>query len=226
MLTIYHIRLLIDECRELSRLGVLNDNCVVIPHLEIDLVLSGEFIGAQDNPAIFVNSMTFRRLSKFHSNWIENGTLVFQKSFLQKDPIDIIGAVVHETGHAFNVAADIPNTESNAYIYEIEVLRKLFKSKSPLLFDCSLADVKSYFQRRLIYYAKDSSNSSELRTLIGEITTEFELQGEKTPKSPSLITNQSSFFFQDEGQNNPLEEIQDDNIEETISEDNYPSLKA
>lgn len=213
MLTIYHIRLLIDECRELSRLGVLNDNRVVIPHLDIDLVLLGEFIGAQDNPAIFVNSMTFKRLSKFHSNWVENGTLVFQKSFLQKAPIDIIGAVVHETGHAFNVAAKIPNTESNAYIYEIELLRKLLKSKSPSLLDCSLADVTSYFQRRLTYYAKDSSNSPELCALIAEITTEFELQEEKHAKPTSLTTSKSATFFQSEVQNNPLEEMLDDNTD-------------
>jgi hypothetical protein len=94
-----------------------------------------------------------------------------------------------------------------------------------LLFDCSLADVKSYFQRRLTYYAKDNSNSPELCTLIAEITTEFELQEEKQPKPTSLVINKSSFFFQNEVQNNPLEEKLHDNTDETIFEDNYPTSK-
>lgn len=222
MLSIYHIRLLINECREMSRVGFFNDHRVAIPHLEIDVVLPGDFIGANNNPAIFVNSMTFKRLSKFHTHWIENGTLVFQKSFLQKDPIDIIGAVIHETGHAFNVAANLPNTEVNAYIYEIEILRQLYLSKSPLLFDCSLEDVRAYFHRRLVFYAKDSPHSPELRTLIEEITTEFELQEDKhtTPEPEQLAMNISSFFFQNKEQDNMQEVSAHENSDEISANDN------
>ncbi|WP_298625165.1 hypothetical protein [uncultured Legionella sp.] len=220
MLTIYHIRLLIDKCREIGHIDSLKDGRVVIPHLEIDLVPSGEFIGVQDNPAIFVNSMTFKRLSRFHANWVENKTLVFQKSFLQKDPIDIIGAVIHETGHAFNVAANIPNTEANAYIYEIEVLYKLFITKSQLLFNCSFEDIQAYFQRRLTYYEKDSSHNPELRTLIAEITTKFDLQKDKQPKPELLATRKSYFFFQDAEPNNPPEKNTDAPPDETMPDDN------
>lgn len=220
MLTVYQIRLLIDECRKISSRGLLRNLRVTIPHLEIDIVLPHEFLGVHNNPAIFVNSITFKQLKKHHSNWIENKTLVFKKSFLQEESINIIGAVIHETGHAFNVAANIPNTEANAYIYEIEVMRALLANASPLLFGCSVADIQVYFKKRLPFYHTDPNNK-ELQKLITLIKTEFNLEEEKAkeeeeeeqvtaPLSPQsnlisfLLKSQPSLFSNNQTQEQPL----------------------
>ena len=163
----------------MSAEGLIHEKPVTIPQLEIDIVLPEEFLGVHNNPAIFVNSATYRQLKKFHLNWVENRTLAFKQSFLTGETIDVIGAVIHETGHAFNVAANISNTEDNAYIYEIEVMRRLFATNSPLLFGCSFTEVQSYFKRRLAYYCINHKNNPELYNLIESITIEFQLTAEE-----------------------------------------------
>jgi hypothetical protein len=177
MLSVYHIRLLVEVCREMTSKGLLNKERVQIPPLDIDMVLAHDFLGAHHNPAIFVNSATYKQLKKFHKHWVENKTLVFRKSFLKESPIDVIGAVAHEMGHAFNVAANIPNTEVNAYIYEIEIMRLLAASHSPLLFGCTLVDVQSYFQRRLTFYEMNHQNKT-LKKLVELIKDDFQLTKE------------------------------------------------
>lgn len=195
MFKIYHIRLIIELCRQMSAEGLINEKPVTIPQLEIDIVLPEEFLGVHNNPAIFVNSATYRQLKKFHINWVENRTLAFKQSFLTGETIDIIGAVIHETGHAFNVAANISNTEDNAYIYEIEVMRKLFATNSPLLFGCSFTEVQSYFKRRLAYYCINHKNNPKLNNLIESISIEFQLTQEKLQSNspPTPIEHSSSF---------------------------------
>lgn len=219
MLTIYHIRLLIDVCRQMSFEGLLNNERVIIPPLEIDIVLPNEFLGVNNNPAIFVNSGTYKQLKKFHSTWVENRTLVFKKTFLKEDAINIIGAVIHETGHAFNVAAHLPNTEENAYIYEIEVMRKLFATQSPLLFGCSFTDIQSYFKHRLTYYCINRQTNTELNDLIESIINEFQLEEEQQDsppppilKSPSFKNNNWPGLF-----SSPLRDEEQENIDANIA---------
>ncbi|TAL62816.1 MAG: hypothetical protein EPN84_05935, partial [Legionella sp.] len=155
MLTKYHIRLLIEGCRELSWIGLDNGTKASIPELEIDiLVPPNDFLGVKGNPAIFINENTFRLLGALHEDWVLNKTIALKENFLLKPPMEIIGAILHETGHAFNVAAQIENTEGNAYVFEIEIIRKLLEEKSPLLFGCTGGDVKAYFENRLPFYKK------------------------------------------------------------------------
>lgn len=198
MITKYQIRLLIEACREIGWTGLNNGIKASIPELEIDILNPpNDFLGVHGNPAIFVNEHTYKLLGAVHEDWILNKTIALKGSFLKESPIDIIGAIVHETGHAFNVSAHIENTEANAYIYEIEVMRLLLETKSPLMFDCTYSELQSYFARRLSFYKKGIQSNEYLTQLVDEIKLQFLLE-----KSPSPIqkinTVRITFFINDE----------------------------
>ncbi|CDZ77591.1 hypothetical protein BN59_01875 [Legionella massiliensis] len=181
MLTIPHIMEIIQECREIGGDGLSNGVTAYIPDLEVDVLEPPcDFLGAQENPAIFVNDKTFHLLSWQHENWKENGTIALKYSFLKSSAIDIIGAIVHETGHAFNVAAKINNTEGNAYIFEIEVMLKLHETGNLKLFNCSDKDLKDFFKSRLSYYSKSTAGNPWLTQLVGTLKEQFDI--EEPPK--------------------------------------------
>ncbi|HHS8252238.1 TPA: hypothetical protein ACTTVN_001214 [Legionella anisa] len=194
MLTSYHIRLLIEECREIGWSGLNNGITASIPQLQIDILKPPhDFLGVQGNPAIFVNKNTYKLLGHLHKNWVMNQTIALKISFFEQNTIDVIGGIIHEAGHAFNVAAKIANTEANAYIYEIEVMRKLLETKSPLLFGCTSSDIQSFFKKRLSYYNKGVSENEYLAHLVETIKQEFKLdedppsQKQKSPESISIF---------------------------------------
>lgn len=177
MLTLDHILQIIQECREIGGYGLNNGITACIPSLEIDVLEPPcDFLGAQENPAIFVNEKTFHLLSWQHEKWKENGTIALKYSFLKSSTIDVIGAIVHETGHAFNVAAKIGNTEGNAYIFEIEVMLKLHETGSLQLFNCSDEDLKDFFKSRLNYYKKATDDHPYLSKLVGDLNEKFALE--------------------------------------------------
>ncbi|KGP64097.1 hypothetical protein EP47_08095 [Legionella norrlandica] len=192
MLTSYHIRLLIEECRNIGWSG-LNGVTASIPQLQIDILKPPyDFLGVRGNPAVFVNKDTYALLGHHHKDWDINRTIAFKKNFFEQNTIDIIGTTVHEAGHAFNVAAKIANTEANAYIYEIEVMRKLLETKSPLLFGCTFSDVQSFFKRRLPYYNKGISDKY-LASLVKSIKEEFKLE-EEAPLTEQKDSKNTSIF--------------------------------
>jgi hypothetical protein len=39
------------------------------------LVPPSDFLGVHNNPAIFINSSTYKYLQRFHKNWIVNRTI-------------------------------------------------------------------------------------------------------------------------------------------------------
>ncbi|WP_454784557.1 hypothetical protein [Legionella sp. WA2024007413] len=203
MLTSYHLRLLIEKCREIGGSGLDSGVTAAMPQLQIDILKPPhDFLGAQGNPAIFVNKNTYKLLGQHHKDWIINQTIALKISFLEQKTINIIGAIVHEAGHAFNVAAKIANSEANAYIYEIEVLRKLFKMKSPLLFGCTAPDLQAFFKERLPFYTKEISNKY-LADLVRSIKYEFKLE-EMTPPTKhqehiSVFVTGITLFTQKQG---------------------------
>lgn len=193
MLTTYHIRLIIAECREIAWSGPNGVNAC-IPDLEIDVLSPpNDFLGVKGNPAIYVNDKTFRLLGHLHQEWILNKTIALKVEFLQHSPIEIIGAIIHETGHAFAVAAQIENTENNAYIYEIVVLRKLLETKSDLLFGSSFTDLQRYFANRLSFYRMGAHQNKYLGKLVEEITAQF-LQESTTPQHLRGTALRCTFF--------------------------------
>lgn len=196
MFTKYHIRLIIEGCRDLGNNGLNNGTKGFIPELEIDVLSPPhDFLGVAGNPAIFVNEHTYKLLGAQHKEWVLNQTIVLKESFLKTTPIHIIGAIVHETGHAFNVAAQIENNEANAYIYEIEVLRKLLETQSPLLFGCTQKDLKSYFANRLPLYKHSTHHNEYLAQLVEETKQQFQLE-QPSPK-PLKRSADSMFFFRE-----------------------------
>lgn len=177
MLTCEHIEQIIDQCREAGEIGLNNGIHATFPTLNVDVVTPPlDFLGANSNPAIFINKDTFKLLGSLHSNWIENRTIALKDSLLNKDPIDIIGAIVHESGHAFNVAAGIENTEANAYIFEIEVLHHLFRANKLSIFNCSALDLRCYFTSRMPYYLTGAHHNPYLIDLIQTIKSEFKME--------------------------------------------------
>ena len=170
MLTKLDIQILINECRNTGENGLGNGNRATIQELTVDFLSPpADFLGVGSNPAIFVNSSTYKLLGRFHETWTVNKTIAVKESFLQTEAVKVIGVIVHEAGHAFNVAANIINSEANAYIFEIEVLTIWFKTKSPLLLSCSRSDLQSYFESRLPYYQMDLKPGGYLAKLVSEI---------------------------------------------------------
>lgn len=177
MLTKEDIRDIIEECRQIGASGLRNGIKADIPEIKVDILKPPrDFLGVNGNPAIFINQDTYKLLGSIHRNWILNKTIALKPGFLLKNTIDIIGIIIHETGHAFNVAAKIDNTEANAYIFEIEVLLKLLETDSPLLFGCTKEDVGSFFKTRLPDYNKGQRSNRYLANLIDEIKDQFKLE--------------------------------------------------
>ncbi|WP_131781153.1 hypothetical protein [Legionella gresilensis] len=117
MLTETKIQQLIAICQLIGKLGLNNGVSAQIPQLIIDILRPPkDFTGACKNPAIFINKNTYHLLSRHHPNWIMNQTIAVKQSLLSQPRIESIDAIIHEVGHAFNVAANIANTETNAYI--------------------------------------------------------------------------------------------------------------
>ena len=170
MLNKKDIQNIIDECREMGTKGLGNGVQANIKELQVDFLSPpNDFLGLAGNPAIFINQHTHKLLGKAHPSWQPNQTIAVKEDFLKNNAMLIIGILVHEIGHAFNVAADIPNSEFNAYIFEIEVINSWFAKKSPLLFDCSKADVQGFFSNRLPYYHSETRKSAYLNTLVKKV---------------------------------------------------------
>ncbi|WP_133127405.1 hypothetical protein [Legionella nagasakiensis] len=170
MLTKRDIQRIIDECRMAGNNGLGNGKRGTIDELVIDfLTPPNNFLGIGSNPAIFVNEKTYKLLGKYHRTWEKNKTIAVQEDFLDKPPMKVIGILVHETGHAFNIAAGISNTEANACIFEIEVLSLWYKTNNSTLFDCSKEDLLSYFEERLTNYRSVMDENEYLKNLVRDI---------------------------------------------------------
>jgi DNA polymerase III alpha subunit len=182
MFTNEDIKQIINDCRGIGDAGLSNKIHASIPDLTVDIVKPPiDFLGTSGNPAIFINKATFKLLGSLHSNWIVDKTIALKISLLNQAPIEVIGAIVHETGHAFNVAAKIENTEANAYIFEIEAMLQLLKAGTFRAYGCTESDVYSYFKSRLTYYIQGAKNNEYLATVI-----------EKTKSQPKPIPQKSS----------------------------------
>ena len=170
MITKTDIQKLIDECRYTGSNGLGNGSRATIQELTVDfLAPPTDFLGIGSNPAIFVNHDTYSLLGKHHAEWEVNKTIAVKERFLEKKPIMVIGIIIHETGHAFNVAANITNSEGNAYIFEIEVISIWFKTNNPWLFNCSRADLQAFFESRLPYYNMETKHNPYLAELVSAI---------------------------------------------------------
>ncbi len=182
MLSKKDIELIIDACRKAAENGLGNGNKATIQQLTVDFLKPPmDFLGVGNNPAIFVNQSTHSLLGRFHQHWELNKTIAVKEDFLSNEAITVIGVITHETGHAFNVAANIENSEANAYVFEIEIMSLWFKSKTPPLFDALACDLQSYFATRLPYYRKESKYHHYLAKLVAEIE-----QDNATNKSASF----------------------------------------
>lgn len=202
MLTNDHMKQIIKECREIGDRGLKNGVHASIPDLSIDVVSPPlDFLGVSGNPAIFINKATFKLLGSLHNNWIVDRTIALKISLLNQAPIEVLGAIIHETGHAFNVAANIENTEANAYIFEIEAMLLLFKTSNLLSFYCSESDVQSYFKTRLPYYFQGAFNNAYLTTLVEKIKNPMKPEPQEVllPKidlvSPTLYSSKEITLF-------------------------------
>lgn len=170
MLTKQDIERLIDGCRTAGEQGLGNGTRALIQEIHVDFLSPpNDFLGIRNNPAIFVNQETFTLLGKYHPNWVPNQIIAVKEDFLENPIIHVIGIIVHETGHAFNVAAKITNSEVNAYIFEIEILILWFNTKNPLLFNCSRKEVQAYFEARLPFYQHGVKSNEYLATLVKKI---------------------------------------------------------
>ncbi|KTD62118.1 hypothetical protein [Legionella spiritensis] len=195
-------------CQILGFEGLNNGHHAIIPELRINLPERHTFLGVNSNPAIFVTEVTYKKLKKFHEDWIPNITIAIDHTYLlepKKNNIDIIGVLVHEAGHAFNVYAKIPNTEANAYIFEIEALFKLYKMGIlSRQFGIDAKDMITYFQSRMSQY-KIVDNNLYLKFLIDDITDIFRLEKKshdltKTDRIKSFVNAQIKIGFFNQGQ--------------------------
>lgn len=169
MRTLHDIQRIISICRQAGEKGLGNGNRAIIPELKIDILTPpNDFLGVGSNPAIFINAQTFNLLGKHHQ-WLKNQTIAVKKNFLNFKPMQKVGILVHEAGHAFNVAAHIANTEANAYIFEIEVLTNWHLSFQKGTADFTENELLGYWSMRLPYFRQGASSSTYLAMLIADI---------------------------------------------------------
>ncbi|KTD62638.1 hypothetical protein Lsan_1775 [Legionella santicrucis] len=178
-------------CQILGFEGLKNGTYAIIPPLEINFPKPNSFIGVKGNPAIFVTEVTYKKLKQFHEDWVPNITIAVSHAYLiepKRSAIDIIGMLVHEAGHAFNVYGKLKNNEANAYVFEIETMLKLLKMNIlPMQFGLYKEDLQSYFKSRMEQYNQAIPNNPYLKTLVEEITNDFSL-GTKNNKFDPLVT--------------------------------------
>jgi hypothetical protein len=191
-MTLEEMQRMLIYCQILAIDGLSNGTNAIIPELTIDLLSGNSFFGLKNNPAIFVTEITYKKLKHVYPDWIPNVTIAISQSFLdakKTSPIDIIGVLVHEAGHAFNVYGRISNNEANAYIFEIETLLKLYNmSVLSRQFDISKQDMTQYFQSRLNQYQMNKKNGKYLQSLIDEITETFELENHRSHRVIEFVT--------------------------------------
>ena len=172
MLTKRDVQEIINECRHTGARGLGDGRRATIQKLTVDfLIPPTDFLGVGGNPAIFVNQDTYTLLGRHHKTWEVNKTIAVKEHFLEKKPMLVLGIIIHETGHAFNVAANITNSEANAYIFEIEVISTWFKIKHSLLLNYPMAELQDFFELRLPYYRKEIKNNDYLAQLVTAIET-------------------------------------------------------
>lgn len=137
-------------------------------------------------------------MKQFHEDWVPNITIAISHAYLiepKRNNIDIIGMLVHEAGHAFNVYGKLKNDEANAYVYEIETMLKLLKMNIlPRQFGLYKEDLQSYFKSRMEQYNLAIPNNPYLKILVEEITHDFNLDGKDT-KSESPVKFQIKLGF-------------------------------
>ncbi|VEB39099.1 Uncharacterised protein [Legionella sainthelensi] len=185
-------------CQILGFEGLRNGTYAIIPQLQINFPKPNSFIGAKGNPAIFVTEVTYKKLKQFHEDWVPNITIAISHAYLiepKRRNIDIIGMLVHEAGHAFNVYGKLKNNEANAYVFEIETMLKLLKMNIlPRQFGLYKEDLQAYFKSRMEQYNLAIPNNLYLKTLVEEITNDFNLENKDT-KAESLVNFQIKLGF-------------------------------
>ena len=186
-MAIKEIESIIEACRQITSAGTLwNPKPVTIPNLVIDIRPSNFSFLGRGNIAIFVNSDTYRLSERYRAaeenssavEWKENETIVISSSVVEKGissfDLHALGVIIHETGHAYNVAAKITNNEGNAYLFEIEVLMNLYKNNHPLVDSFQKNDFKEYFSKRLNDYRKGFKTAS-LPEMVAKLEEEFKI---------------------------------------------------
>lgn len=190
-MNIYIINSIIKYCQRIAHDKMPHHPYVVtIPDLHLDYGIDkNRFLGSGTNPAIYISSKSFHSFKKIVYNtyndneelmkifdpesekrWRKNKTLLLNSFIFNNEkrrcffinPLEIIGIIIHEIGHAYNVAANISNTESNAYLFEIYVILNLYYSKHELFKNISDQNIIDYFEERLkqfrIEYSKVSGS--------------------------------------------------------------------
>lgn len=191
MLTAAEIINIINECRTAAKIGLNNGTKAIINEISVDFIKPpSDFLGTHSNPAIFINENTYKYLHKYHKSWIVNQTIAIKIDIFAYPKITVIGILVHETGHAFNIAAAISNTESNAYLFEIEILTKWFNIQHPILSGISEKELLAYLEARVPYYKKGMEENSDLHALVKKIELNTILN-----KKPAFKYTHSDKFF-------------------------------
>ncbi|MFW2535184.1 MULTISPECIES: hypothetical protein [unclassified Legionella] len=92
------------------------------------------------------------------------------------------------------MAAGITNSESNAYLFEIEVLSLWVKTGNSMLFNCSASDVQAFFESRLSMYRMEIRGNEHLARLVEAIEKKeiFSLPQNTSAESSELLPMLSS----------------------------------
>jgi len=198
---------LIEFCKDNAKKGIgwLCEKSVDLSDLIIDFDENKErqsFLGKL-NPAICINNKTYRYgKMQLGDNipWSVNKTILLSNELflpnwkLSFKLIDITGIVIHETGHAYNSAANIPNTEANAYLFEIFLLMKIYTENINIIGVFSRDDFTEYFQSRMSHYQKDFSGNEKLKQVV-EILNKTFASPSKEVEIDVLGPKSSNFLF-------------------------------
>lgn len=156
------IQEIISACRSFA---AIQD--VVLPPIDIDRskiarTLSENAVAVLTNASSNMAAKVIAHANQMDTPHWEAGRVICISDAIvnaSADSMQAIGVIVHEMGHAFNIAARKPNTEANAQVFEIEMLlHYLDKDKDNDVMAPEALD--AFFTRRIPRYLANDPASS------------------------------------------------------------------
>lgn len=195
----------IQEIIEVCRVIAANQG-VIIPTIMIDRSDIAQAISSGTAVAVLTNeksekhaSMIAKQRKEDAPKWVSGRVMAISGTIIKASANSMfaIGVIVHEVGHAYNIAAGITNTEANAQVFEIETLLKLSQEKD------KIQTLDEFLKKRVdsAYLANTPATGGyeRLHKTIQSLPETFkETLGsyyEKLPKHIASHQNSSSKFF-------------------------------
>jgi hypothetical protein len=152
------IQEIITACRTLAAREGVALPPITIDTSKIARTLSEKAVAFLTNKSSKMAARMIARANNMEEpNWDAGKVICISDTIItaRGNSMQAIGVIVHEMGHAYNIAANLPNTEANAQVFEIEVLLH-FRHQNPEVIpgDHAYSDeaLDLFFKERIVKY--------------------------------------------------------------------------